>query len=62
MGPVCVKPGTTRIIQELKREISGEIRDNCGFIARRRESLRWLLITVLGFLIVNGRDFNQISK
>lgn len=40
MGPVCMKPGATRIIQELKREISGEIQDDCGFIAGRRESLR----------------------
>lgn len=62
MGPVCMKPGATRIIQELKKEISGEIRDNCRFIAGRRESLRWLLITVLEFLIVSGRDFNQISR
>lgn len=40
MGPVCMKPGAIRIIQELKREISGEIRDNCGVLAGRRESLR----------------------
>lgn len=62
MGPVCMKPGASRIIQELKGEISGEIWDNCGFIAGRRESLRWLLITVLEFLIINGRDSNQISR
>lgn len=62
MGPVCMKPGATRIIQELKREISGEIQGNCGFIAGRRESLKWLLITVLEFLTINGRDSNQISR